>query len=216
MLQVDVRPTLYYGQKLGWWQATLIKRDSFWALTALGYRKLQQLFPSLVVSSTLGQSESWKMVIFQKAPSFDAGFQYLRQQLIADRSLPLATGVYLHPFGFSPTVETELADRYFQQVLVAKVSSDSIGEWDAVINQHYRLPQLVESSQVIGTYLNRMLTTDSSFETMTDHQKATFCSYFYRFYDLLRVDVGLLRTRFPQVKSSYQMLETFQQILRNS
>jgi DNA-binding transcriptional regulator PaaX len=182
-------------------------------ITDEGRKAVLALFPALAErwASWNGQ---WMMLVFLDAPKSDPNFRYLRQALLAEKSLPLSRGVYLAADSFSDRVLTESKQLYSHSVAILSAERWLVGFERPLIVKYYDLTSRVETYSGISDEVCRLLGLIEAGKKLTDQQKTKFGLLFERYIDCLKDDPGFTSYYFPDSPGVLNLLHKAQQILK--
>lgn len=186
--------------------------ESQLSLTPHGRDAIEKLFPALSARRMRWQGE-WSVLIFINGPKGDPNFRYLRQLLLEHHALSLRRGVYLCPGEFPSQIMNELKQLYVGAVQVLTIDQWRFGDEQSLVEQHYKLSDVIEISSGISKEIEELLKRKKEQKGLTNKTKQQIFSVFDRLFDLLCQDPGLTHYYYPENDSSYQLLQKLQQLM---
>ncbi len=181
-------------------------------LTEEGRNALLSQFPALD-ERWRSWNGRWMVLIFLEAPKSDPNFRYLRQLLLAEKSLVLSRGVYLAAGSFSNRVLMETKQLYHQSVAILSAETWHIGLQRPLIVSYYDLTSRVESYSGFSKEVTRLLEMSDAAKKLNNQQKSALCSLFDRVVDSLRDDPGFTSYYFPDYPGISPLIAQLQKVI---
>lgn len=181
-------------------------------ITEVGRSTLITLFPALD-RTWLTWQEEWMVLVFLEAPKSDPNFRYLRQLLLAEKSLVLSRGVYLAAGSFSNRILIETKQLYSQSVAIVSADRWYLGLERPLIVRYYDLTSRAEVYSGVSKEISRLLVVASAAKKLTDHQKTRLSSILERLLESLRDDPGFTSHYFPDTPDILNLVSQIQKII---
>ncbi len=205
------RSLIYYLQQKHLLKTERQGRKSGFSLTTHGREAVEALFPAL--SERFRGQLQWQAVIFIEAPRGDQHFRYLREQLLAKQAICLSRGVYLYPGPLPASLQAELRSLYVGAVQVLKIEQWEFGDEQAIVEEHYKLSDVVEILSGLSSEVEELLTNKKEQNSLTNKNKQQLFTVFDRLFEVLKNDAGLSSYYYPQTPTARKLLSDLQGLI---